>query len=267
MPIELPEVMGYLGVDPSIESLDAFKETFDTTFQKREEVKGLHGRILSSNRSELQKIAKEYDLEDALDKETLTKSQKPWELTRSIFEKQREKYEAELEAAKSTGGQADPEVLKKLEAKEKRVKELELALGNQAAEFEGYKGEITKKEQARILDGYRGEAVKAVKFDASVDELKRDGFLARMASKYTPALDDEGKPVALDGNGEKVKDPKKHGAYLDLATLYAQEAEKLNLTTKNANGNRPVAPVRQFAQPNPQEVNRSKRPVSPRALG
>jgi hypothetical protein len=267
MPIELPELMGYLGVDPSIESLDAFKETFDATFQKREEVKTFQGRVLSSNRNGILKLAKELELEDAIDKDGLNKSDKPWEQTRTLIDKLKERHEAEIEAAKGTGGQADPEVLKKLEAKEKRVKELELALGNQAAEFEGYKGEITKKEQARILDGYRGEAVKAVKFDASVDELKRDGFLARMASKYTPALDDEGKPVALDGNGEKVKDPKKHGAYLDLATLYAQEAEKLNLTTKNANGNRVVTQVRQSVETQVRTVDRSKRPVSPRALG
>jgi hypothetical protein len=274
MPIDAKEALGYLGVDPeAMESMDVFKETIDSTFQKREEAKQFHGRLISSSRSAISKLAKELELEDAIDKDALNKTDKPWELTRVVVDKLRERYDANInslnEQIKVGGTTVPEEVAKKLEAREKRVKDLESALNATQAEFEGFKLDITKKEQSRVLDGYRAEAEKSLKFDASVDDLRKEGFLSRVRAKYRVDLDEEGKPAVFDEGGERVKDPKKHGAYKDLASLLSEEAEKLNLTPKNPMAGKTIPGVKPPAAPPQFGVPpvRTKRAINPAALG
>lgn len=279
MPIDLKEVSDYLGIDlGQAESLDAFRDQFDGTFQKREEARTFTGRLLSSNRTALTKLAKEYELTDAIDPEALKSTDKPWEMTRSLFDAFKSKAEArvaELQEQLSKGGTAaQEEWAKKLEAKDKRVKDLETALQAAQREFEGFKGEVTKKEQDRVLGSYWEESVKALKLDPSVDELRKEGFFTRIRSAYALKLDEEGKPGTYTTDGERVKDSKKHGAYKELAAIMQEEADKLGLTPKNPGGGKPapalkptvVPPQRQGAQPQPAGAG-FKRPVNPRAWG
>ena len=148
------------------------------------------------------------------------------------------------------------ETAKKLTAFEKSAKEWQ-------EKFTGLETEVKTKDKKAKVDGEWNGALSGILFSPQVDDLRKDGFVARMKNEYQVLVDEEGKTYAANAKGEPLMHPKKAAERWTLGEALKAKAEEFKLVGVNPQGGRHVAqPVKREEQ-TPAVGVRRERVVAP----
>lgn len=245
MPIKPEEAVETLGFDLStFDDVDGFREALEKKFVARDQAvndKDINSKVLGKFNSVLtrkvSKVAKELDIE-------VSEGTNPIDmidlLAPGITGLKSSANEWKEKAEKGLG----EDVLKDWEKKLKAVEKERDIFKGQAVEvetkFNALNEEITTTKKRTVVDKEWDGAVSAITFHAGVDDLRKEGFLAKMKSKYKVELDDELKPSLKDAQGNPIKHPKKVGELLALKEALILDAKEFKLTADNPHANKPV---------------------------
>jgi len=250
MPIKPEEALEVFGIEDltKFETPDAFKAevekkwiTKDAAYKDPEVVDKIWGKMNRGFSKELSDLndAFELGLED-IDKK------KPMDILKALpdaFKPRLDKVK-ELEEKLKTAAPAD--VVSKYEEEKKELHKKLSAFEKSAKEWEGKYSELDTKvktsERTGKINGEWDGALKAISFAPTVDELRKEGFIAKAKAKYQVLLDDEGQPYAANEKGEPLMNPKKAAERWTLKDALAAEAANLKLTGVNPQGGKPIVP-------------------------
>lgn len=245
MPIKPEEALEVIGLSPDrYDTVEAFKDAIEAKYVARDsahtdpavasKIMGKFNGVLSRK---VNKLAKEleYDLpKDADPLDLLDAIAEPVLGLKGQVTSWKEKAEKNI---------AD-DVLKEWEKKVKLVeKERDLFRG-QAQEFgkkyEDLTAEITTTKRNGIIGGAWSAALNSVPFHNGVDDLRKEGFVSKVKSKYKVDVDDDGKVTLLNDKGELVKHPKRAGEMLTLDEAIKMEAQAFKLVADNPHAGKPA---------------------------
>lgn len=248
MPIKPEEALEVFGIEDltKFETPDAFKAevekkwiTKESAYKDPEVAEKVFGKINRGFTMELSKLNDSFELglED-IDKK------KPMDILKALpdaFKPRLDKVK-ELEEKLKTAAPAD--VVSKYEEEKKELHKKLSAFEKSAKEWEGKYSELDTKvktsERTGKINGEWDGALKAISFAPTVDELRKEGFIAKSKAKYQVLLDDEGQPYAANEKGEPLMNPKKAAERWTLKDALAAEAANLKLTGVNPQGGKPV---------------------------
>lgn len=245
MPIDAKEALAYLGYDSEkLESLEEFKKAYDAEFVRvkeahtRDDIAGqIFGKANGAIRTKLNTAAKALGLE--LNKEELEKN--PTEVIELLQSRLADKLAAIPELEKKLQGAAPADALKAWEEKygtlEKRSKEWEQQAQAVAAELDKLKAEQKAKELQSVAEREWEQAEAGVKWRADVDALARRGLAAMMRDSYQVRVD-EGKPLLVDKDGNRVPNPERAGTFYTIGELYQVKAKEAKLVETNPHAGR-----------------------------
>lgn len=258
MPIKPEEALEVIGLKPEdYDTVDAFKEavegkyvSLDTAHTNPSVTAKVLGKFNDVVRRKVGKMAKELDIE-------LPKDAAALDLIDTITDPVIGlKGELGTWKTKAEGAVAE-DVLKDWQKKLTTAEKERDAFKSQAQEFgkkyEDLNTEITTSKRKNTIDGAWNGALNGVTFHSGVDDLRKEGFVAKVKAKYKLEVDDDGKLSLMDDKGQLVKHPKRAGEMLTLAEAVKIEAAAFKLLNDNPHANKPVKgdppPPRQQAPP------------------
>lgn len=227
MPIkaeQLPELFTFIGYNPEeIESVDAFKETFNKDFIKT----SAYGARIGSLESALVKRFKaaniEFKPEEIKDKkiEEIAELglQKTFEFTNNALELEKKKNKNPDEALTKLQGEYDTfksEAQKKIEAETS----LRLQVKN---DFDKFKSDTETEKKQSAVKTYVSNAWEKFKWGTGVGDLHKKGFKATIQEKYQVNLDESGNPYTANEKGERIASTKKTGEHAGLEEILEKE--------------------------------------------
>lgn len=227
MPIkaeEYPELLKFIGYNPEeIESVDAFKKSFNEDFLKTSE----YGRRIGGLESALIKKFKAANIEF---KPEEIKDKKVEEITEIGLRKTFEFANTALEAEKKKNKSPDEAVTKiqqefdtyKTEAQRKIEAETALRL-QLKTEYDTFKSQTETEKKQSAVKNYVTAAWEKFKWGSGVDDLKKKGFKATIQEKYQINLDESGTPYTANEKGERIASTKKTGEHATLEEILETE--------------------------------------------
>jgi hypothetical protein len=265
MPIKPEEALEVIGLSPDrYDSVEAFKDAIEAKYVSRDSAhtdptvtSKVMGKFNAVITRKVNKLAKEleYDLpKDAEPLDLLDAIAEPVLGLKTQLSGWKEKAEKNI---------AD-DVLREWETKLKKAeKERDLFRG-QAQEFgkkyEDLNAEIVTTKRNTIVGGAWSSALNGIPFHSGVDDLRKEGFVAKVKSKYKVDVDDDGKVTLLNDKGELVKHPKRAGEMLTLDEALKMEAAAFKLVADNPHAGRPAP---QYQQPGQQRAQQQQPVAQP----
>lgn len=246
--MDLKEFMEWLGVDG--EKPEDIKANFakkyvteDQFFKDPERLSKVTGKTVGSIHTGITRIGKAYGVEFTKEE---AKDKTPEDLADMIFKKHVDQYEAKLAELKKVAEAGSDDKVKELQARyeklENKAKEYESAWKTSVSESENKVKEYEEKIKGVKLDFVKNSVWGSVKFDPTVDPLKRKGFEATIKENFIIDLDENDKPVIRNKDGKQIINPQKHDQFLSVEEVLQLEADKAGLTAKNKDAGRP-API------------------------
>lgn len=259
MPIKPEDILTALDIDPEqFEDVKGFTDHFGKEWtrvseaaQNDEIAKAVFGKINFALRQRAKKAFSAFGIEGVK-----VDDHDPTELIDMLATKGAERFTgriAELEAAVKEGGSG--KAVKEMEAKlaeaMKRAADMETLSAQQAKKYEELESSVRQRETEAKINAEWERALGGIKWKQGIDDLTRDGFVARVKKEYQVKFDDEGKPYAADINGNRVADPVKAQKFLDLGALVGSKAKeyKLDEAAGNPQGGKPVSQNKIIIQP------------------
>lgn len=148
----------------------------------------------------------------------------------------------ELEAKIQAGvGDETKQLQSQLEAEKKRADELNGKLSEVETTWQG---KLTEKENEIKTSNKKRETDKVwngFKWANTVDDLKKEGFQARMEKNFIFDFDEKGDFVPYDSKKQRIKDPKKADSFITVDQLLTDEGIKAGVYS--------VAPTKQPTAP------------------
>jgi len=225
MPIEAKEVLSYLGLPDTIDSIDKFKETFEPAFIKKDpavisEDKEFFGKLIGKKTGAINTAMKralkrngvelkddeikdsmiEEVIEYAIDKTYKINGEKVLKLQEEISKGSDEKQLA-LQAA--------------LDKQASDFKALEGSFLGIKTEYEDYKTK-TETDKKNFKKNQQIEKLRsAIQWGskAKEDDLKREGFLALLERTYKFDIDETDNLIVTNAKGEKIPNPKVNSTF------------------------------------------------------
>lgn len=269
-PEQQAELLKFLNLEEA-ESLDQAKEKFQSAFLPVSEHQAKIGKITGSITSAAKKAFSPFGVslgdEDFKDKKVEEVLLSASEKAKATFEEQ--KTEWEKRASQSGSDELVKEWEKKYKTVEKKLSETEQARLDAINSFESFKVEVSEKEKRGKVESVFNTALNAIKFDPTVNDFTKKGFIATINEKYLIDLEETGDAVVKDRKtGERIKNKDKAGTFLGVQDVLLSEATQAGIIMKNPNGGRPNTPIAGYqpsGQQQPQTDPRLKG-VSPRFL-
>lgn len=276
MAVDPKEALGVLGYDPdTFDTVDDFKAKVEEEWVKAAEAHlnpEINKRAFGKANGSMVAKAKQYAKQMGLDADIKTDvASEAWETVMVAAEGKFKTFEDQIkEASKVKGNSKEVEELTRqyteLQNKYKGTEDLYKTAVQKYDELEN--GIKSEKMQAKI-DSIYAKAEEGIKFKDGISKFELDGFRSYMRKNFPVKFDDEGTAYVTDADGNRIKDPKKAAAYVDLPTLYKDYAEKEKLTGA-PQGGKPVNRTLPMSTPQtPQQVPlqggaRQARQVMPR---
>lgn len=239
-PLEASNINEFLGMD-GVEDLDSFKEKFNSTYIRRENVKSddklaaeVTGKRLGLLEQDVRKAFKETGFAlDNLD----TSGKKVEELIQIGLNHIKDTTSSKISELEEQGFKNNDEQFKELENKfeklnKKYIEEKELR-EQSAAENIRIKDEFATKLKSNTISTLREQSFAKATFKQGMTELERDGFNARINNNYKLDLDDNGGLVVTDTEGARIANPNVSGTFMTFDDVLRQEAIKNNLYPLN----------------------------------
>lgn len=254
--MDIKDVTSWLGIEA--DNLDKFKEQFQQKYLTEEqilkdkEVLGkFTGKTLGKISTELTRIGRAQGIEftkDEVEGKTIE------EMTNLFLTKQAQTYTSQIEDLKKVASSSGDEKAKEWESKfeklQNKYKDTEGLLKKTSEEFEGFKQIAAQQVKGVKLDYVRNNVWSSVKFDPTVDQLKKKGFEATIKEQYVIDLDENDNPFIATKEGKRIPSPQRHDQFLSVEEVLNMEAEKAGLTAKNPKAGQPA-----FFTPSTQQVN------------
>ncbi len=250
MPITEKEALAVFGLEDvdltKIESADAFKADVEKTWLKRDSAhndKGVADKVFGKVNRTLSKQLSDLNTTFDLGIEDID-TKPPMEVLKALPDVFKPRFDriTELEGKLKTAAPAD--VVAKFEEEKKELDKKLKAFEKNAKEWEGKYTELDTRvktnDRTGKINGEWDGAVKAIPFASTVDELRKEGFLAKSKAKYQVLIDDEGKTYAANDKGEPLMNPKKAAERWTLAEALKADADALKLIGVNPQGGKPV---------------------------
>lgn len=238
MAIENPkEILDYLGT-PDVESLDDFKEKFNSKFVPNDpqaivDNKPLYsqvvGKLNGANKGKLNRVLKsagfdvslndfdEDHIGDIIEKKLPDFFNKLNTKIATLEESAGKGVNEKVQAVQSEYEKYKTEVAPKIQEYDKL-----------AGEFESFKQTVAQKEVKEKINKYEEEEWGKFGFSQTIDPYTKKGFVAEVDSKFQSKLFDDG-VYPVDEKGNRIPDPSRAGAWKSksqLAIELADEAEK-----------------------------------------
>lgn len=266
-PMEVSALTQFLGIEA--EDLDTFKNTFNSTFIRRDNVKSdekiaaeVTGKRLGLLEQDVRKAFKNVGFAlDNLD----TNGKKVEELIELGLTNMLDKHQTKVSELEELGIKDKDEAFKELEGKlerlnKKYIEEKELR-ERTAMDFSNYKEESANKLKLNTISTLRQQAFQNATFKQSMSDLEKDGFNARINSNYRLDLDDNGGLMVTDSEGARIPNPAVSGTFMTFDDVLRQEAIKNNLYPMNEKAGQKVTNA-SFKDVVPQEEAKPRRTIS-----
>lgn len=251
MPITEKDALEIFGIEDltKYETADALKADVDKTWVKlasahtnKAVTDAVFGKINRAGRKQLEEINGAFELGLEIDDKA--------DLL-DVLKKLPETLKPRFDAIKDLEGKlakaAPADVVAQFEAKEKelskKLKAFEADATKWKGEFDNLNTTVQNRDKTAKIEGTWDGAGKAVPFNSTVDQLRKEGFFAMARKKYQVLLDEEGKPYAANSKGEPLMHPKKSATPWTLEEALKADAEELKLLGSNPQGGRPAQPV------------------------
>ncbi len=245
MPIKPEEALETIGFDPAkFDTVDDFKEAMEKKFLAREQAHAdpdvtskVLGKFNGVLRRKAAKLGKELDVD-------LPEDADPIDLIDSLVPAVGT-LKGSINTWKEKAEKAVPEdIVKDWEKKVKALeKERDLFQGQAKdveAKYNALNEEIVTTKKRTVVDTAWERALAGIPFHQGVDELRKEGFVAKAKTKYRIELDEELKPMLKDDKGNPIKHPKKVGELLTLDEALKLDAKEFKLIAENPHANKPV---------------------------
>ena len=268
MPIKPEEALEVIGLSADkYDSVEAFKEAVEGKYVALDAAHtnpAVTAKVLGKFNGVIQrkvgKIAKELDIELPKDAEALDLLD---HIADPVIGLKGEVTTWKQKAEKSVA----EDVLKEWQGKLTKAEKERDAFASQAKEFgdkfTSLQTEITTTKRKNTIESAWSGALNGVAFHSGVDDLRKEGFVAKVKSKYNVDVDDEGKVSLQDDKGNPVKHPKRAGELLTLDEAVKIEAAAFKLLNDNPHANKPVQQqqVQRVVQQQVQAQQTQQRPV------
>jgi hypothetical protein len=248
MAIEAVELLKYAGIDPEkFDKIEDAKEAFDTNFIKKDGIKDFLIKqpeyadpIIGKRMSIVERKTFSLLEEAGIDTEQF-KGKKVEEIFDAALPTFKETIANYKKSATSGNDEKIKELSESLEKYKSKVKDTESLLNTTKTEFEKFQENIKVEKKTNAINDYFGKAFSSIDFSPEADELKKEGFKSVISKKYGLDLDEEGKPYVFSAETkERIKDPEKHGSFMDFDKILKLEAEKLGVIKKNPYSGKPA---------------------------
>jgi hypothetical protein len=243
------EALEVFGIDvkelEKVESVETFKADVEKTWIKRAEahndkdvkskVSGMYNRVIAKKLGDINTDF-EFNIEE-FDKKT------PVDVLDALVPILKTRLD-EVPTLKEQLKKAAPaDVVEKFEQEKKELTKKATAFEKNAKDWEGKFNELDTKvktnDRAGKINGEWEGALKSITFAPTVDELRKEGFVSKMKSKYQILIDDEGKTYLANDKGDRLMNPKKAEAWT-LAEALKSDANELKLIGVNQQGGKVV---------------------------
>jgi predicted phage tail protein len=284
MPIKQEElelfISEYLDIDVnSVESLDKLKDSFATSYARKDVYKSelskdpsfvnpLIGKRLGAIETKLKQTAKESLGVEFNDGEFKDKSiEDILELTANKY---KTKHETALQELKSKFKSDPSELTKEWEEKLKLAKEEANNWREEntkiRGEFDQYKTNIqVEKEQIRLKDNL-DKAFGSIKFAPEANELVIEGFKTKVMNEVKFGFDENNNFSTFDKDGKTIFNPKKHGQPYSPEEYLKDKAIEYKVYQLNNDGGK-TGNQRFVSKPDSQDLSTlPKRTIHPSAL-
>lgn len=259
MPIEAKEALEVFGVTDlaQFDTVDAFKEAIEKDWLKAATAHNnpaVKAKVVGTfHRAGAKKIG---DLNAALDLGLeIDDKADLLDLIPKLSDALKPKFEGIKELQEKVKNAAPAEALaefdSKLKEKDKKLSAFEKDAAKWKGEYEALFNTVQTREKTAKVDGEWSGALKSVPFATTVDDLKKEGFEAKMRKEIQILIDDEGKPYAANAKGEPYMHPKKAAERWPLPDILRAKAEELKLVGTNPQGGKVITTV---AKPHEQEA-------------
>jgi hypothetical protein len=251
--IDNKEIFNYLGIpDEGIESIDSFRERFESEFVKKSVLKDTKsneykefaptfvGKVTGSTQTTLNRKLKEYGIELDANEIKDKRIEDVIEMGVSKLYDSVSERVVDLEGKLSKGkDEATKELETKYNSISKKYSELEqlhngLKNEYQSAE-EKWKNNL-KNERVNHLVAKQHEGIK---WKAGIKDIEREGFFGRIKSNYKIDYDENSNQLEVfDVNGNRIPNPKKSGTWKTYAEILEEEGLKNEVWSSNEHANK-----------------------------
>lgn len=237
MPIEAKELLTYAGIDPEkFEKLEDAKAAFDESFIKKDGVKDLlikQPELADGIIGKRMNIIERKTL-SLLEEAGLEVDEFKGKKIEEVFDAALPKFKEHLGKLKQSDDGKVKELNELLEKTKSSLKDTKSLLDATKTDFDQFKTNVVQEKRQLKIDDYFNQAYNSVDFSPEADEVKKIGFKAIVKEKYKIDLDEQDKPIVIDSKtNERIKDPNKHGQFMELTDLLKVEAEKTGVIRKN----------------------------------
>lgn len=249
--MEAKDLIEYFGYKPEdIKTIDDLKAKFNEDFirvslihKESEPVKKIIGATLGSMEVEMIRIAKKHGLEK--DEFLTSKDNKITDKLGYILDKKTESFSAiENDYKTKLEGTSDEVVKgleKKLEKEAQKRKDLEGLLETTKSTLEKEKENFAGQIKSTKLAIKENDILSKIEWAEGVDELKKEGFLARIKKSYGLDLDDADEPYIFDlTKKEKIQSTKTVGTFKSPLEVLQEEGVKFGVWKQNKDSGKPV---------------------------
>lgn len=246
--MDIKELTSWLGIEAT--SLEEFKKAFEPKYKtveqffKSDELKDRDGKLFGTQRTALNRIGKAYGIEITKDE---IEGKSAEDIAEMFLKKTVDSYENKIGELKKVVDSGADEKVKELQT---RYEKLEGKYKDAESQWKATAGQLdeTVKTYEGKLKGVKLDYVKSnvwngVKFDPSVDQLKKKGFESIINETYIIDLDENDKPYIKTKDGKQIPSPQRHDQFLSIDEVLNMEADKAGLLSKNPNAGRPAFQV------------------------
>lgn len=229
----------FLGIGKEYESEDEFRATFEKEFIRKSlapDPERIKGETFGKMRTAFTQLFREMGID-------ITKSE--WEgdalevakdkilgYRESLNEKIKE-----LEQRAEEPGKELEILQEKLNKREQKLKDIETLHKQTLSEFDEYKSQSIQKEKSWKINTVMDSIRKDIPWSSDRAEQDEVYFNHKWNEKYKVDLDDDGKPVLLNKEGERIPNPKTTGTFLDPKEAALSLATELGQVKKTDNPN------------------------------
>lgn len=237
--MELSDILKYQGIElEEGATVDDYKKAFDERYVTKENAlkdesirTHFMGEATSTHARELLRTAKENEIELTPEEKKLPIG----DLSRLVMSKKTESWQSKFDEL-SNGSKKPSEELTALQEKYETLntrlneelsakKEVQTALEQKENEFVTFKKDFKLNQAKESIFGN-------LTYSDNANDLLKKGFMATVNEKYSISLGEDERPIITDKDGNRIKDPNKHGSFLDPVSVLNNELTNAGLAKK-----------------------------------
>jgi hypothetical protein len=253
--MELNDLLKYQGIELAEDAtIEDYKSAFDAKYLTKDNAlqdesirNHWAGETTSKFARELTRTAKENDIELTPEEKKLPVG----DLSRLIVAKKQEAFDSKLTEldTKRKPSEEFNTLKEKYESLNTRYteeltakKELQGMLEKKENEFVTFQKDFKLNQSKDAIFG-------SLKYSDNASDLLKKGFLATVNEKYSISLGEDESPIITDKEGNRIKDPNKHGSFLTPTDVLSNELNEAGLGK--------VVETEKFPEANPREFKKA----------